>query len=192
MSDFKPVLVVVDMQNGFVSGGSAHVVPIVADLVRRWEETGNPIIITRYHNYPGSPFERLVKWYNLQQSPEIDLVDELAPYVGHPQVHVLDKDTYTAFTEEGRRLISEHGFTDLFICGIATDGCVLKTTLDAFDSGYTPWVVKDACASNASKMPPKAVHSAALMLLSRLVGTDQIIDADKALGMLPINAGDLI
>lgn len=184
MSEFNPVLIVVDMQNGFVSDGSAHVVPVVIDLVRRWEETGNHILLTRYHNYPGSPFERLVNWYNLHDSPEIDLIDGIAPYVEHPRVHLIDKDTYTAFTEEGRRIISEHGFTDLFICGIATDGCVLKTTLDAFDAGYTPWVLEDACASNATRVSPKEVQQAALMLLTRLVGEKQIIHVDEALGML--------
>lgn len=188
MSNFNPVLVVVDVQNGFVSDGSAHIVPVILDLVKRWEQTGNHILLTRYHNYPGSPFERFVNWYNLHESPETDLVDGLAPYAEHARIHVLDKETYTALTEEGRRIISEHGFTDLFICGIATDGCVLKTTLDTFDSGYTPWVLEDACASNATRMPPKEVHNAALMLLSRLVGAGQIISADEALGMLPVVA----
>ncbi|WP_280431477.1 isochorismatase family protein [Nocardia brasiliensis] len=38
----------------------------------------------------------------------------------------------------------------LILCGIATDACVLKTALDAFERGYVPWVVRDAVASNAT------------------------------------------
>jgi len=141
------------------------------------------VVFTRYSNYPESPYERLIGWYSLHQSPEIDFVDELAPHVGQPNTYVIDKTVYTAFNEKGRALFAEQGFTDLFICGIATDGCVLKTTLDAFESGYTPWVIEDACASNASRIPPEEVHRSALVLMSRLVGPGQIIRSADALSI---------
>lgn len=108
--------------------------------------------------------------------------------MNHPNAHLVDKTVYTTLTDEGRRLIAAHGFTDLFICGIATDGCVLKTTLDAFEAGYTPWVVADACASNATRMSPEEAHRTALTLLSRSVGTGQVITASEALAMLPLAA----
>lgn len=138
------------------------------------------MVFTRYSNYPESPYERLVGWYGLHESPEIDFAPELEPYVQKPDSYVIDKTIYTAFNQEGRALFAEQGFTDLFICGIATDGCVLKTTLDAFESGYTPWVLEDACASNATRVPPQEVHRSALLLMSRLVGAGQIIRSGEA------------
>lgn len=155
-------------------------------MVQRWQAAGGHTIFTRYHNYPGSPFERLIGWYNLHDSPEVDFVDELAPHVSHnPRTHVIDKTGYTALTDDCRQWIAEHGFTDLLICGIATDGCVLKTTLDAFEAGYTPWLLADACASNASRVPPEEVHRSALLLASRLVGAGQVIRSDDALTKIP-------
>lgn len=184
MSEFKPALIVVDVQNGFVTDSSAHVVPIITTLVRRWQDVDGDVIFTRYYNYPGSPFERLIGWHGLHKSPDTELVSDLIPFTQHPRAHVIDKRVYTAFTDEGRQLLAEQGFTDLFICGIATDGCILKTTLDAFELGYTPWVLADAVASNATSAPPDEVHSAALLIIPRLVGAGQVIGSESALARL--------
>ncbi|MFD4406738.1 cysteine hydrolase family protein [Nocardia sp. NPDC058499] len=70
--------------------------------------------------------------------------------------------------------------TDVFLCGIATDACVLATAIAVFDAGLTPWVVCDACASNANRTPPQRLHNAALMLLDRFVGTGHLIDIEQA------------
>lgn len=179
-------LVVVDVQNGFVTADSAPVVPIIVDLVRRWQAADGQTIFTRYHNYPDSPYERLVGWYGLHEAKEVALVDELAPLVDHPRAHVIDKTIYSMFTDEGRALLARLAVTDLLICGIATDGCVLKTALDAFETDrYTPWLLADACASNATRVPAQDVHRAALMLASRLVGAGQVLHSDDALAQLP-------
>jgi nicotinamidase-related amidase len=184
----RPVLVVVDVQNGFITPHSAPVVPVIADLARRWQDAGGAVIFTRYFNYPGSPYERLIGWHALQAAPETDLADEVAQLAEHPAAVVADKTAYSALTPEVLSLLAREGFTDLLICGIATDGCVLKTALDAFEAGYTPWVLSDACASNASSVPPAEVHAAALALLSRLIGAGQLITGGQALAMLPDGA----
>jgi len=57
MSERKPVLVVVDVQNGFITEHSQHVVPVITNLVRRWQAARGDVIFTRYRNYPSSPFE---------------------------------------------------------------------------------------------------------------------------------------
>jgi nicotinamidase-related amidase len=179
----KPALIVVDVQNGFVTKDSIHVISVVTNLVSHWQAAGGQTIFTLYHNYPDSPFERLVEWYCLKEPPETDLVSELEPYMSHPQAHVIEKTVYTAFTDEGRQLFSRLGLTDLFICGIATDGCVLKTTLDAFEAGYTPWLLADASASNSTRVSAQEVHQGALLLARRLVGRGQVIQSSKALAM---------
>lgn len=184
MSEFSPVLIVVDTQNGFVTDGSKDVVPEITSLVKRWLQAGGAVIFTRYLNYSGSPFERLVGWYGLHEAQETAIVDSLVPLTKDPRAKVIDKRTYTAFTSEFNSILNNSGYTDLFICGIATDGCVLKTALDAFDSGYTPWVISDAVASNATSVSPQEVHRTALLLLTRLIGIRQVIHAEDALAKL--------
>lgn len=170
MSKHKPVLVVVDVQNGFITKHSKPVIPIIVDLVHRWQAARGDVVFTRYLNYPGSPFERLLGWTKMANGPDIELVTELAPYVG-PHTPVVDKYVYTLFTPEGTHLVDERGWTDLYVCGIDTDICVLKTVVDAFEHNLTPWILQDACASHAG---PEA-HIAGLFIAGRFIGANQII-----------------
>ncbi|WP_369183522.1 isochorismatase family protein [Streptomyces sp. Y1] len=64
-----------------------------------------------------------------------------------------------------------HGGTDLYICGIATESCVLKTAVDAFERDLTPWLLEDAVASHAGQ----AAHEAGILVASRFIGPGQII-----------------
>ncbi|MBF6163005.1 cysteine hydrolase [Nocardia cyriacigeorgica] len=173
----RAALLVVDVQNGFVNEFSAHVVPVIADVATRWTATGRPTVFTRYWNYAGSPWERLIGWKALYGPPETDIVAELTDLSGGPSAHMLDKRVYTALTDQGINLLRELEVTDLVICGIATDACVLKTALDAFEHGYTPWVLRDAVASNATRHRAAEIHDSALLHISRLVGANQVIES---------------
>ncbi len=184
MSERKPVLVVVDVQNGFITEHSQPVIPVIADLVRRWQAAHKDIVFSRYLNYPGSPFERLIGWTKMANGPETDLVAELTPYID-PHTPIVDKYIYTLFTPEGTRLVDERGWTDLYICGIDTDICVLKTAVDAFEHNLTPWILQDACASHAGLQ----AHTAGLYIASRFIGTSQIIHTTKLPeSILPLSA----
>lgn len=167
----RPVLVVVDVQNGFVRDASRHVVPVIADLVDRWQAAGLDVVFTRYFNSPGSQFERLFGWTGLHGPPETDIVSELAVQA-RAATAVIDKDIYSLFTSHGRELIRSHGWTDLYVCGIATESCVLKTAADAFEQGdLTPWIIEDASASHAGP----AAHDAGIAVAARFIGPNQII-----------------
>lgn len=178
------MLVVVDMQNGFVREKSAHVVPVIADITRRWQDAGGDTVFTRYLNFPGSVFERLIHWTKLRESPEIDIVPELTDLAARSTA-IVDKTIYSLFSEEGARLVRERGWTDLYICGIATESCVLKTAVDAFERDLTPWLIQDASASHAGS----EAHDAGILVSSRFIGKDQIISVDDVpLNLLPVPA----
>ncbi len=174
------------MQNGFVRTQSHHVVPRVAALAGAWLDGGGDVVFTRYLNHPGSPFERIIGWTRLQHPPETDIVDGLAQYVAKA-VAVLDKPIYSTFTPEGRALFAAHGWNQVFVCGIATESCVLKTAVDAFEADLTPWVVSDAVASHAGE----EAHNAGLLVLGRFIGKAQIISASQALARAGIEAAEM-
>lgn len=172
MTAQRAVLVVVDMQNGFVNDRSRHVIPAVVELVDRWLDAGRDVVFSRYYNYPGSPFERMIKWSALQSSPEIDIIPELADRAARAHT-VLDKKTYTVFSNEGASLVERAGWTDLVFCGIATESCVLKSAVDAFERDLTPWIVTDACASHGGG----DAHAAGLLVAKRFIGGGQLISS---------------
>jgi nicotinamidase-related amidase len=167
------VLVVIDMQNGFLGSRTHHIIPQVVHLVEEFEERNLPIIFTRFHNEPDSQYERLIGWTRLRNSPETDLTPELEPFASA----VIDKNVYSAFTPDFVNRLNKEGWTKIVLCGVATDSCVLKTAADAFERDLTPIVVEDACSSHGGE----DVHKAGLLLIGRFIGKSQIMDAGALL-----------
>jgi nicotinamidase-related amidase len=171
VSEPKAVLVVVDVQNGFITAESAHVVPRIVDLVRRWQATGGDVVFTRYVNHPESPFVRLMGWSKLMDSPSIDIVADLEPFTGRATA-VLDKRGYGLFADQaGAALVADRGWTDIYVCGIATESCVLATALGAWELDLVPWLIEDASASHAGQ----DAHDAGRLVMKRFIGEGQII-----------------
>ncbi|MET8850345.1 cysteine hydrolase [Amycolatopsis sp. NPDC004625] len=184
MSIDSAALIVVDAQNGFVNLHSRHVVPAIEDLVTRWSALGLPVVFTRYFNYPDSPYERFLDWRELQGPPETDIVPELAEAAFRAHA-VVDKIGYTVLNAEARELIGRAGWTDLVFCGIATESCVLKSAADAFEHGYAPWIVTDACASDAGP----DVHDAGLLVARRLIGLGQLVTSEQVMARISARFG---
>lgn len=171
-------LIVVDVQNGFVNDNSRHVLPAIQQLLTVWVEKGWPVFMTRFLNPPDSQWERLIGWSRLRTSPEIDLHPALHAFT--PHAIVVEKVSYTSLTGEVATAFAEQSWNTAVLCGIATDGCVLKTAVDLFEypeRSITPIVVRDACASHAGA----SIHQAGLTLLERFIGRSQVVDCSTLL-----------
>lgn len=167
-------LIVVDVQNGFVNGRSEHVLVPLSKLLERWQAEGErTLFFTRFHNHPGSAWERLIKWHRLREEPETDLHPALSRFIGDSLV--IDKDSYTSLTPEVRKVLAAKNIETLVIAGIATDGCVLKTAVDAFEAGFTPIVLVDCSASHAGN----EIHQMGLTLIGRFIGQAQIVSSSE-------------
>lgn len=166
------LLLVVDVQNGFVNEKSQAVVEPLRQFVTGWVSLDRPVVFTRFINPPGSQWERLLHWTRLRDAPETDLHSSIAEIARRgEQSLIIDKCSYTSLNEEMLQVIAKWQPDRLLICGIATDGCVLKSAVDAFELGLTPIVLADLCASHAGE----EVHQAGLLLLRRFIGHEQVI-----------------
>lgn len=172
----NPVLIVIDMQNGFMGIQSRHIIDPVINLIEECQRHKIPTVFTRFHNHPASSFERLIGWKRLREAPETDLVVDLQPYAKT----VIDKDFYSAFTNEFNRFVNKNNWKTIILCGVATESCVMKTAVDAFERSLTPLVVSDACASHAGT----DIHQAGLMILGRFIGGGQIVTTKQLLQRL--------
>ena len=159
-------LLVIDVQNGFVNEHTRPILPTLATLIGAFVRREEPLAFTRFVNRSGSPYERWIGWTRFREAPENALADSLDTH-GAP---VFSKHVYSAFTVEMEEWLSRHHIDCLVLCGIATDGCVLKTAVDAFERSIEPQVVTDACASHAGR----EVHEAGLLLLARFIGKGQL------------------
>lgn len=170
------VLVVVDMQKGFLNAHSSHIIPNVVQLVCEFGRRMKPVVFTTFFNTDNSQFERLIGWRKHYSSPETDLVNEL----NHFDRIEIRKNFYTGITDRMKVLIYENGWRTIFLCGVATESCVLKTAVDAFEQDLIPIVISDACGSDRGE----EMHRAGLAVLSRFIGAKQIISTAELLDAL--------
>ncbi len=145
-------LLVVDVQNDFCAGGSLavpegeKVVPVINNLMDRF----SLIIATKDWHPEGS--KHFMKW-------PVHCVQNTFGAAFHPQlddekVHLMvmkgtsgEDDGYSAFEATNENLetyLKNCGVKDLYVCGLATDYCVLASALDALKKGFTVFVIHDA------------------------------------------------
>jgi ureidoacrylate peracid hydrolase len=172
----NPALVVIDVQNGFVSKGGSydqlgmdvsryrHVIPQISELISLCRSVNIPIfytqavreksgidLLTNTHRIlPKSREERIrTKPICVINTWDADIVDEIKP---SPMDHVVIKRRDSAFqdTEIGVWLKSI-GIDTLAFCGIDTSICVEASLRDAFNNGYDVILISDATASGNIK-----------------------------------------
>ncbi|WP_190093338.1 isochorismatase family cysteine hydrolase [Streptomyces melanogenes] len=175
-------LIVIDVQQGFINRHSRGVLPSIVRLVEGWRTAAGPVVFTRFHNEEGSPYETITGWTRLRTAEEQALVEELAPFTDVAMV--IDKTQSSIFTPEATQLIRDRGWRDLVLCGIDTDACVYDTAIAAYQAGYRPWIVTDACASSGGPQ----YHDAALLLAARNIGAAQLVTIESILSPGPQGA----
>jgi ureidoacrylate peracid hydrolase len=178
LKDFtiNPALLVIDVQNGFVSKGGSYdllgmetshyreIIPKIRDLINLCKNVRIPIfytqavressgidLLTRSHKIlPKSREERIKKKpICVRETWDAEIVDEIKP---SEDDHVVIKRRDSAFhdTEIGVWLRSLNIDTLIF-CGIDTSICVESSLRDAFNIGYDVVLISDATASNNKK-----------------------------------------
>lgn len=152
------VLLVTDIQNDFLPGGSLgvaggdEVVPVLNCYIDIFLKEGLPVFATRdWHPAHHSSFrERGGPWppHCVQGTPGA----EFSPALKLPPSAVIiskatdpDQDAYSSFlrTDLNSRL-QEAGIRRIFIGGLTTEYCILNSTRDALKSGYEVFVLADA------------------------------------------------
>ena len=151
-------LIVVDVQNDFLSGGSLEVpngdevIPVFNCYIEAFQSKRFPIFATRDWHPPNHvSFKEQGGLWPPHCVPGTDGA-KFAPDLHLPESTVIistatqvEQDAYSGFqgTDLDERLRSA-GIDRLFIGGLATDYCVLSTVKDAIDLGYKVFLLQDA------------------------------------------------
>lgn len=159
-----------DVQNDFCPGGNLAV-PNGDTIVGRINQTMtyfDVVIASKdWHPKDHCSFERCGgKWpehcvagtFGAEFHPDLDVTR--ITHVIH-KAYKKDKDSYSAFDGTGLvEMLRALGIKDVYVCGLATDYCVLATALDAQIAGFrTIWVrnasagvTKETCNTAIAKM----------------------------------------
>jgi nicotinamidase-related amidase len=129
----KTALLVVDVQNGAVTGAHARdeVVANVASLVDKARTEGVPVVWVQ-HNDNGMP----------RDSDQWQLVPELSRDEAEPLVEKQYGDSFEATDLED--VLSRLGVGRLVVAGAQTDMCIRSTLHGALARGYDATLVSDA------------------------------------------------
>lgn len=91
--------------------------------------------------------------------------------IGVGNNRVFNKYVYSAVNEEFIKFIKENNITNIYLCGIDIECCVLKTAFDLFELGYNVYVLKDYCACTHGIIR----KNNALKIIKRCIGKDNVI-----------------
>ncbi|MGA7368359.1 MAG: isochorismatase family cysteine hydrolase [Nitrososphaeraceae archaeon] len=168
-------LLVVDMQNGFVSKGGSYdllglnteeyrkIIPKTKKLIDFCRANLIPIffteairepsgidLLTRVHRLlPVTREERLKVPICVRGTWDAKTIDEIKPADSD---HVVIKRRDSAFQDTELRVwLQSEGINTLVICGVDTSICVETSLRDAFNIGYDVILISDATASGISK-----------------------------------------
>ncbi|MEN8259918.1 MAG: nicotinamidase, partial [Pseudomonadota bacterium] len=151
-------LLIVDLQKDFLPGGTLAVpggdaiLPRLNDYIERFENAGLPLFASRDWHPPdhcsfrahGGPWPS----HCVAETAGAEFAEKLKL---PPNTHIISKatrreyDAYSAFQGTGlAETLRALGINRLFICGLATDYCVMETALDAIDAGFQTVLLVDA------------------------------------------------
>lgn len=168
----KPILLVVDMQNGFCGAGGTFdkfgfniapyraIIPALQNLIAEMRRLGVPIYyskairersgldcIDRVHRIiPESRRERIERMpLCIRGTWDSEIIDEILP---EPDDFIVEKRRDSVFQNTEFELWLQAFRADTVIfCGIDTFICVESSVRDAFNKGYDVILVKDCLAS---------------------------------------------
>jgi nicotinamidase/pyrazinamidase len=154
-------LLLVDVQNDFLPGGAlpvaagGRVVAAANAWLERFRLQGLPVYASRdWHPQNHCSFQAQGgPWppHCVAGTTGADFPDDLRlpdHVVVVDKAKASDRDAYSAFEgTELDRLFKAKGVARLFIGGLATDYCVLRTVLDALRLDYAVFVLTDAIAA---------------------------------------------
>ncbi|HEX5976571.1 MAG TPA: isochorismatase family cysteine hydrolase [Nitrososphaeraceae archaeon] len=175
--DINPALIVIDVQNGFVSRGGSYdllgmnilpyqeLIPRIRQLIKTCRIAKIPIfytqairepsgidLLTHTHKIlPRSREERIrKKTICVRGTWDAKIVDDIKP--DDKNDHIIIKRRDSAFhNTEIEVWLRSIGVDTLVFCGIDTSICVESSLRDAFNIGYDVILISDATASSNKK-----------------------------------------
>lgn len=183
----SPALVIVDMVRAYFDPqsplylGGEDVLASNRRLLAAARAAGVPVVFTNVEYVPGGAdggvFYRKVPALSVfqQGSPLGEFLPDLAPQAG--EVVITKRYASAFFATHLASTLTALGVDTVLITGVSTSGCVRATALDACQSGFLPFVVRQACGDRHP-----APHESNLFDLQAKYA--EVIDEDAAIAHL--------
>ena len=152
------------MQEGFRCAESELILPNILKIIKLFK---GKIIFSKFSNPKNYLFEKQLNWTKFQSIEDQKIFSELQAPNNTEHEHKI----YTVLDDNLKAFIDSNKITRVFLCGIYTDVCIIKTAMDLFDNNIETFVIKDACNSlHGKKNQDWAIDS-----LKHILGKKQIL-----------------
>lgn len=168
----KNALLVVDMQNGFISENTEMLPLKIREFIK--SHTFDFILFFKFLNKENSNWVKLLNWRGMFSLDETEIVKELKEFSNTD--NTFEKEaTFSVFSsKEFLYFLGQNKIEKLFICGLDTHACVLMSVMEAFEKGFNVKVIEDLCiASHGGEY-----HDMAIKILKSNLGKDAIIKSE--------------
>ncbi|MES2225116.1 MAG: isochorismatase family cysteine hydrolase [Patescibacteria group bacterium] len=160
METHKTALLLIDIQQGFITDENKWVLPNIERLLKEGSYDAHVEVV--FSAPEGSLWDKQLHW----TFPKQDTVAEIAPLIPKERYLCIEKTTKSAFkgNKDLLAFLKELGIQEVHVIGLDTNDCVFATANEAFDLGFFSYVIEDCTVSSQSA----ALREAALMILREL------------------------
>lgn len=166
------VLLIVDMQKGFINENNKFLIENIENLLKNQEF--DEVFATKFINHSASQYVEHLDWNKMKRSGLTEFAISLPA-----NAKVIEKETYglkdrmfagNSF-RVGKKVFSP-AQDQIYICGTDYDACVLAIGYQFFDHGFQPHFILD-CVGSHSYNPVSKVNF--VKLCTKDFGKDAII-----------------
>lgn len=174
MANDRPWLMVIDTQEAFEHADSDWAVPGYSELVDGIERLvsafGDRVVLTRFvgsDDLVGSWIPYYQRWPRMAV-PDGESMWNLT-VAASESARVLTRSTFSKWDNQLAALVPST--SPLYVCGVATESCVLSTAIAAADAGRSVFLITDACRGSSEEL-----HVAALTVMESYAPMIQLVD----------------
>ncbi len=162
----KSLLLVIDLQKSFINVNTSLIPLKVEGLIRN--NNFDYVAFTKFVNFDTCNFNTMLNYRGCMSEEERNIVIDTGDN------KIFCKSIYSALNDELVNYINDNNIDIIYLCGIDTDACVLKTAIDLFENNYNFRVIENCSMSHSGK----EFHEFAVKMLKKLVGEQNIISLE--------------
>lgn len=159
----KSLLLVIDLQKSFINENTKYLIDRINNLVN--SSMYDYVIFTKFINKIDSIWVKKLNYIGCLSDKDREIVLDTKDKM------ILEKDVYTAYSKKLVDYIKSNNIDVIYLCGIDTECCVLKTAFDLFENGYDVKVLKDYSGSTHGMESNNYI----LDVIGRSIGRDNVI-----------------
>jgi len=153
----RKALIIVDVQEAFLTSESAHVIDSVAAIVKN---VSYDLYVDATFDMMNNSLWREQEDWAMPPGSDTTTADKIVAALDGKLRLSVRKNTRSAFKGKPslKEELAKHGIQEVHIVGLATHDCVIATAFDAFDNGFLTYVLEEGSEANGKDERDSALY----------------------------------